>query len=98
MKRTISVLAAAGLLAAAVGCRRESSDVEEKLDKIATRLDSMDKKIDQLAQRALPGARPQQPQNEPDPKAIYAVPVADSDYPKGPATAKVTVVEAADFA
>jgi hypothetical protein len=97
MKRTISVLAAAGLLAAAVGCRRESSDVEEKLDKIASRLDSMDKKLDQIVQRAGAGARPQA-QNEPDPKAVYAVPVGEGDYPKGPATAKVTVIEAADFA
>lgn len=97
MKRWFSVMAAAGLVAAAVGCRRESSDVDEKLDKIATRLDAMDKKLDQIGQRAMPGARPQA-QAEPDPRAVYAVPVTDSDYPKGLATAKVTVVEAADFA
>jgi hypothetical protein len=97
MKRLISVMAAAGLVAAAVGCRREASDVDEKLDKVIAKLDSLDKKLDQIGQRGLAGARPQAPA-EPDAKAVYAVPVAENDYPKGPATAKVTVVEAADFA
>jgi hypothetical protein len=97
MKRLISVMAAAGLVAAAVGCRREASDVDEKLDKVIAKLDSLDKKLDQVGQRGAAGARPQAPA-EPDPRSIYAVPVAENDYPKGPPTAKVTVVEAADFA
>ena len=96
MNRLISVMAVAGLVAATVGCRRESSDVDEKLDKITAKLEALDKKIDQIGQRA-PGARAPA-QAEPDPRAVYAVPVDASDYPKGPATAKVTVVEAADFA
>src|SRR5262249_51938551 len=67
----------------------------DKLDRVLTRLDSIDKKIDQVAQNRV-AARPQAPP-EPDPKATYAVAI-DGDTPKGPATAKVTIVEAADFA
>ena len=97
MKRLISVMAVAGLVAAAVGCRREASDVDEKLDKVLAKLDGLDKKLDQIGQRGVGAARPQAPA-EPDPRSVYAVPVSENDYPKGPATAKVTVVEAADFA
>jgi protein-disulfide isomerase len=90
-------LAAAGLLAAAVGCRKASDEgADDKFDRIMARLDAMDKKIDQIGQgRGM--ARPQAPA-EPDPKLTYSVPVTDSDFPRGPATAKVTIVEAADFA
>jgi hypothetical protein len=93
MKRTSVILAATVL--AALGCRKVSDeDSNEKFDRILSRLDAMDKKIDQLSQGR---PQPQRPQ-EPDPKATYAVPVSDADHPRGPATAKVTIVEAADFA
>ncbi len=96
MKRTSVILAATVL--AALGCRKVSDeDSGEKLDRILSRLDAMDKKIDQLSQGRGGMAQPQRPQ-EPDPKSTYAVPVTDADHPRGPATAKVTVVEAADFA
>ena len=42
------------------------------------------------------GKRPQRP-NRPDPKTVYSVPV-DGDAYDGPKLAKVTIVEASDFA
>ena len=96
MKRTSVILAATVL--AALGCRKVSDDDSgEKFDRIMSRLDAMDKKIDQIAQGRGGAAQPQRPP-EPDPKSTYAVPVSDADHPRGPATAKVTIVEAADFA
>jgi len=99
MKQLSLFLAAAGLLAAAVGCKKaDDGDVSDKIDKMMARQDSMDKKLDQILQRGGAGAaRPPSPA-EPDPKLTYAVPVTGDDFPKGPATAKVTIVEAADFA
>ncbi|MEY4582065.1 MAG: hypothetical protein RL701_6768, partial [Pseudomonadota bacterium] len=41
-------------------------------------------------------AAPQQPRRQPDPKAVYNVPVGDSPA-KGPADALVTIVEFSDF-
>ena len=41
-------------------------------------------------------AAPQQPRRQPDPKAVYKVPVGDSPV-KGPADAYVTIVEFSDF-
>jgi hypothetical protein len=96
MKR-LSVFAAAGLLAAIVGCKKGADDAGDKFDRIMARLDAMDKKLDQVAQGRGAGARPPSPA-EPDPRATYSIPVSDADFPKGPATAKVTIVEAADFA
>ncbi len=93
--RRMSLLLAASALAA-IGCRKVSDeDSNEKFDRIMSRLDAMEKKIDQISQGR--GAMPQRPP-EPDPKLTYAVPVTDADHPRGPATAKVTIVEAADFA
>jgi hypothetical protein len=95
--KKMTILLAAALMAAGLGCRKASDeDSNDKFDKIMARLDAMDKKMDQIAQ-GRGAARPPAPA-EPDPKATYAVPVTDADYPRGPATAKVTIVEAADFA
>ena len=96
MNRTSLILAASVL--AALGCRKVSDDESgEKLDKILSRLDAMDKKLDQIAQGRAAAAAAQRP-SEPDPRSTYAVPVTEADHPRGPATAKVTIVEAADFA
>jgi len=97
MNKLIPIVGAVGLLAAAVGCRKMEDDSSEKFDRIMSRLDAMDKKLDQIAQGRGAAARPPAPP-EPDPRITYAVPVTDSDFPRGPATAKVTIVEAADFA
>jgi hypothetical protein len=97
MMKRLSVLAAAGLLAAVVGCKKGGDDANDKFDRIMARLDAMDRKIDQIAQGRGGAARPPSPA-EPDPRTTYSIPVTADDFPKGPATAKVTIVEAADFA
>jgi len=43
-----------------------------------------------------PAAAPQAPKRQPDPKAVYKVPVGDSPV-KGPADALVTIIEFSDF-
>jgi protein-disulfide isomerase len=51
-----------------------------------------------LTQKAAdePAAAPQAPRRQPDPKAVYKVPVADSPV-KGPNDALVTIIEFSDF-
>jgi protein-disulfide isomerase len=83
------------LVLSAIAC--EKADQSAKLDDIVTRLDRMEKKVDAIASRpAMPPQMPQRPP-EPDSNAVYSVPV-DGDPYIGPAVAKVTLVEASDFA
>jgi len=77
------------LLAAACGKRDEEM---KKLDDVVSRLERIEKKLDSPR----PPARPQLPP-EADTKTVYAVPI-DGDPFVGPETAKVTLVEASDFA
>src|ERR1700694_4449344 len=84
----------AALVLSAIAC--EKGDQGAKLDDIVTRLDRMEKKVDALASR--PGMPPQMPRPaEPEANAVYSVPI-DGDPYIGPAVAKVTLVEASDFA
>jgi protein-disulfide isomerase len=83
------------LVLSAVAC--EKGDQGAKLDDIVTRLDRMEKKVDALTSRPqMPQQMPQRPA-EPDMNAVYSVPI-DGDPFTGPAVAKVTLVEASDFA
>jgi hypothetical protein len=62
--------------------------MQEKQDKILTRLDELEKKV---------AARPQPPQQQrPDSTTVYKVDVADAQW-KGAKDAKITVVEWSDF-
>ena len=92
---TTAILMASGLLA----CQKENPALDEKLDKIMARLDTIEKKIDQGGVgRAGAGQQPSRPQMAmPDPQATYSVPI-EGDPVRGPATAKITVVSAEDFA
>ena len=77
-----------------MACQADTTKLNEKIDKL-------DKKIDALLAQGggrggQPGAqRPQRP--EPDRAKTYAVPI-DGDAFDGPADAKITVVEATDYA
>ena len=86
-----------GSLAALLGCQKPDPALSEKLDRVDTKLDALSRKVDALGARA--GA--QRPQAPPprgaDPSLVYSVPVGDAPV-KGPATAKITIVEAAEFA
>ena len=82
-----------GVLLAA--CQADTTKLNEKIDKL-------DKKLDALIAQGgrggggQPGAqRPQRP--EPDRAKTYAVPI-DGDSFVGPADAKITIVEASDYA
>jgi protein-disulfide isomerase len=71
----------------------QDENVNKKLDEISKKLDALDKKV------GTGGGQPQRPQPPPgpDPTAVYSVPVEGSAI-QGPKTAKVTVVEAFEFA
>ena len=89
MKTLVLLLSAATLMA----CQADTTKLNEKIDKL-------DKKIDALlAQGGRPGAaQPQRPSRpEPDKSKTYAVPI-DGDAFDGPADAKITIVEASDYA
>lgn len=85
------------LLAVALGgCMTSDPATQEKLDRLAAKLDSLDQKLANL-RPGRGGGQPQRPAG-PDPAAVYSVPIDGSDPIKGPAGAKVTIVEAAEFA
>src|SRR5262245_3200862 len=80
--------------ALATGCSQDNSAIERKLDQINQRITALDQRLTQLtggAQRQR-GRRP-----EPDPKAVYAVPV-EGNPAIGAADALVTVVEGYEYA
>ena len=93
------MLAVLGL--AAFGCQRDDSKVSEKLDQIASRLDSIEKQLASGAgARGAAGAAGQRgaggERKRPDPSKVYAVPATGASH--GPKNAKVTIVEAFEFA
>ncbi len=70
--------------------------MSEKLDSIETQNKEILTKLGEIAESGGDGKKqPPRPQG-PDPKTTYKVPVGDA-HTKGPATAKVTVVEWSDF-
>jgi protein-disulfide isomerase len=94
MNRT---LLCAALLAVAA-CQVEDKETKKKLDDLLTKADGIDKKLDKIKGGVPIAAGAQAPQpGRPDPEAVYSVPI-DGDPVVGPANAKVTIVEAAEFA
>jgi protein-disulfide isomerase len=86
---------------AAMGCQRDDSKVGEKLDQIAQRLDGIEKQLASGAgARGAAGAAGQRgpgaERKRPDPSKVYAVPATGPTI--GPKDAKVTIVEAFEFA
>lgn len=92
-----------GIAALAVpSCQRpaptaDNANVEttERLDKIESRLDKLAKGLEKVEKSAAKPSRPSRPR--PDPNTVYSVPVGNSAY-SGPEHAKVTVVEAFEYA
>ena len=97
MKRmglTITTALAVGSL---LGCQRAGSDdINEKLDQINKKLASMEKKLDNVRPGAAAAARPQRPPG-PDPQKVYAAPTEGAAF-RGPSVAKVTIVDAFEYA
>lgn len=95
MLKRCTVLAALGMLLA---CQKGDPTEQEKLDTLQAKLDGIQRKLDNLGSSGTAPARPvPPPRRGPDPNAVYSVPIGDAPV-RGPATAKVTIVEAADFA
>jgi protein-disulfide isomerase len=96
--RMPAVAATVVALATLGACQREDKDLKDRLDKMNDQLETIGRKVDTVAQRGPAAAAPAAPQQgRPDPTAVYAVPI-DGNPAKGPTTAKVTIVEAAEFA
>jgi len=85
----------------AAGCQKaDGTSTDKKLDEVIARLDKIEKQLASgpgaarpTAQRPPPGPQP----GRPDPSKVYAVPIEGAAY-KGAEHAKVTVVEAFEFA
>lgn len=76
-------------------CQSDTKNLDQRMDRIEKKLDAL------IAQGGRPGAaaagqpRPSRP--EPDRAKTYAVPI-DGDPFAGPADAKITIIEAFDYA
>jgi hypothetical protein len=89
MKALTILIAVLGLAA----CQNDTKNLNDKIDK-------MDKKLDAiLAQRGGAGGAAQQRPSRPEPDAAktYAVSIENDPF-EGPADAKITLVEAFDYA
>jgi protein-disulfide isomerase len=96
MKRIGYLFLGVFTMAAVAACETApSGNVGAKLDDIVARLDKLEK--DLQARPAAGRGMPQRQRNEPDPTKVYAVPVEGSPS-KGPEHAKITLVEAFEFA
>jgi protein-disulfide isomerase len=77
--------------------------LEEKNQLLAARIEALREANDRLhatltaALQGDPGAAPEPERKRPDPATVFSVPI-DGDAVKGPRTAKVTIVEGAEFA
>ncbi len=108
-KPSLFGLGAAAIAAATmlVGCQGSGSfaqmqeklaQIDQKQDNILAKLDELEGKIGKAGAAAPSPKGDEAPRpGRPDPKATYKVAVAPDDAAKGPATAKVTIVEWSDF-
>jgi protein-disulfide isomerase len=98
MKRFALLLVAGLIPLSLMACQREQDPILEKLDEIIERLDGLEGGGGQAGARAAQRQpQPAQRPDRPDPSTVYAVPVGDSPR-VGRDDAKVTIVEATDFA
>ena len=83
-------------VAAFGACAKDDSSIGGKLDDISKRLETIEKKLDSAPARG--AARPQRPQPaRPDPNKVYSVPIEGAPF-RGAEHAKITIVEAFEFA
>ena len=86
-------------LALSLGCQGKSmniSRVEETLAKMSEKQDQILSKLEALEGNVKAGPKKPPQKGRPDPQAIYKVAVNDA-HAKGPADAKVTIVEWSEF-
>ena len=94
MAWTMCVLS--GLLAGA--CARDSEAVMAKLNETNERLDAIEQKLDRVVSAGGARAPARERRRGPEPGVLYAVPVNDNDAYRGAKHAKVTIVDAFEFA
>lgn len=103
----VAALLAVGVVGTA-SCARTDEETQKKLDQAISKLESIEKKVDSapaargaagVPTQVQPGGQPGQPQRPPgpDPATVYSVDIKGDLY-EGPAVAKITIVEASDFA
>lgn len=90
---SIRVLAALLAVGGLAGCTSKDTERDRKLGELSRRVDDLERKV--AAGRM--GAPVQHLPAGPDPQAVYAVPI-DGSPTKGPKDARVTIVEAFEFA
>ncbi len=109
----LGLVALLGAAVGMAGCQGAGAfaQVSEKLNQISdsqtqilSKLDALEQKLANMpAAAAAPGGKGQPPGQQgpqpgkPDPAATYKVTVAATDASKGPADAKITLVEWSDF-
>ncbi len=95
MKRTGLFLLSA---VAVFGCQRDDAPLRKEVAELKAGQDKILEAIKKMPKSAPGAARPQRPQRpRPDAKSVYSVNIAGAPY-KGAKDAKVTVVEAFEFA
>jgi hypothetical protein len=96
MSRIPKLLLCAVAIAGVLSCARAAriNEVERKCNDRVAALEERVKSMEDFLAKATGGQYP--PEKEPDPAATYSVPI-EGDPIRGPATAKVTIVEAAEF-
>ncbi len=85
------------LVAGVFACQADNKGVNQKLDEISQRLAAIENKIGNAPASGAAAPRAQQPQRaQPNPTAVYAIPIGESAV-IGAKHAKVTIVEAFTF-
>jgi hypothetical protein len=87
------------------GCQRQDEETQKKLDYLISKVEGLEKKVaagggarPAVGAPGQPQQQPQRPQRPaPEPGTAYSIDITGSPF-KGPANAKVTIVEAAEFA
>ena len=101
MRRIIFLTASALAIAGVAGCQKDDKSMEAALKRIDDRLKNIEDKLEKGVPAARPGAaaaaRGQGRPPGPDPAAVYSVPIDGAPF-KGAEHAKVTIVEAFEFA
>ncbi|MCP4447430.1 MAG: hypothetical protein GY811_19125 [Myxococcales bacterium] len=95
MKRTGLLLLSA---VAAFGCQRDDAPLTKQVEDLKKGQDKILAAIEKMPKGGAAAARPQRPRRpSPDANSVYSVNIAGSPY-KGAKDAKVTIVEAFEFA
>lgn len=99
MNRVGAIVTSAIVGLAVMGCTRDDDSVKEKLESIDKRLEGIERAIARGGGAGAGRRAAQQPRKRrgPDAQSVYAVPIEGAAW-EGASDAKVTVVEAFEFA